>query len=200
MSDHICPWWLAYTFDNPLRRLVHRPERVLAPYVRQGMNVMDVGCGMGHFSIGMAHMVGPEGSVWCVDMQERMHTTLMNRAQKAGVAEHIHTHLCDADSLGVEERVDFALAFWMVHETPDQAKFFSELGNLLKPEGRLFIAEPRFHVSRRSFEASVKTAESQGLILVERPQVAFSRAAVFRPAYRHPDLSAGAGYGAIPRG
>ncbi|MCK4911633.1 MAG: class I SAM-dependent methyltransferase [Thermodesulfovibrionales bacterium] len=183
MSDHVCPWWLAYTFDNPLRRLVHRPERVLAPYVRQGMSVMDVGCGMGHFSIGMARMVGPKGSVRSVDVQQKMLDTLMQRAQKAGVAERIHTLLCDADSLGMEEQVDFILAFWMVHESPDQARMLAEFKGLLNaPEGRLLVAEPRMHVSKQSFEAFVKNAESQGLILMERPRVAFSRAAVFSPA------------------
>lgn len=183
MSEHICPWWLAYTFDNPLRRLMHRPERVLGPYVRQGMSVMDVGCGMGHFSIGMARMVGPEGSVLSVDMQGRMLATLMRRARKAGVAERIRTHQCDANSLGVEEQVDFILAFWMVHESPDQQSMLARFKGLLNaPEGRLLVAEPRMHVSKRSFEASVKNAESQGLILMERPRVAFSHSAVFSPS------------------
>ena len=35
-EHHICPWWLAYTFDNALRRLIHPPQKVLAPYVRLG--------------------------------------------------------------------------------------------------------------------------------------------------------------------
>ena len=183
MQEHICPWWLAYTFDNPLRRLVHRPERVLAPYVRQGMSVMDVGCGMGHFSIGMARMVGPEGSVWSVDVQERMLATLMRRARKAGVAERIHTLQCDADSLGMEEQVDFILAFWMVHESPDQASMLAELKGLLKaPEGRLLVAEPRMHVRASAFEHTVELAETQGLKLVDRPDISFSLSAVFSPA------------------
>ena len=181
MSDHICPWWLAYTFDNPLRRLVHRPERVLAPYVRQGMSVMDVGCGMGHFSIGMARMVGPEGSVLSVDMQERMLATLMRRARKAGVAERIHTHLCKADSLGVDKRVDFILAFWMVHESPDQGRTLAEFKNLLNAGGRLLVAEPRIHVRASAFERTCELAQEAGLRLVERPDISFSRSAVFSP-------------------
>ena len=51
MGDHICPWWLAYTFDNPFRHFFHNPEKMLGSYVAKGMTVLDVGCGMGFFSI-----------------------------------------------------------------------------------------------------------------------------------------------------
>jgi len=53
MGDHICPWWFAYTFDNPFRRFFHNPEKMLGSYVSRGMTVLDVGCGMGFFSIGL---------------------------------------------------------------------------------------------------------------------------------------------------
>ena len=45
----VCTWWIAYTFDNPLRRLIHKPQKVLGNFVKEGMTVMDLGCGMGHF-------------------------------------------------------------------------------------------------------------------------------------------------------
>ena len=70
-NGHVCPWWLAYTFDNPLRKLFHKPQIILAPYVKAGMRVMDVGCGMGFFSIGMAKLVGDNGKVFCVGMNQR---------------------------------------------------------------------------------------------------------------------------------
>ena len=49
MGDHICPWWFAYTFDNPFRRFFHNPEKMLDSYVSKGMTVLDVGGGMGFF-------------------------------------------------------------------------------------------------------------------------------------------------------
>jgi len=50
---HVCPWWGGFFIDNPLRRLLHSPEEIVGPYVRPEMTVMDVGCGMGLFSIAM---------------------------------------------------------------------------------------------------------------------------------------------------
>jgi cyclopropane fatty-acyl-phospholipid synthase-like methyltransferase len=53
---------MPFTLDeNPIRRLLHNPEKILGPYVKPGMTVMDVGCGMGFCSIAMAKMVGEDG-------------------------------------------------------------------------------------------------------------------------------------------
>ena len=84
MLFHVCPWWLGYFIDNPLRRLIHNPEKIVGPYVKPGMTVMDVGCGMGLFSIGMARMVGDGGLVIAVDLQQKMLDGLQKRAKRAG--------------------------------------------------------------------------------------------------------------------
>jgi predicted methyltransferase len=62
-SSHVCPWWLCRTFDNPLRQLIHNPERILAGLAQPGETVLDLGCGMGYFSISLAKLVGPQGKV-----------------------------------------------------------------------------------------------------------------------------------------
>ena len=72
MSPHVCPWWGGYFIDNWFRRWLHSPERILAPYVKPGMSVLDFGCGMGIFSVAMARMVGDEGQVIAVDVQQQM--------------------------------------------------------------------------------------------------------------------------------
>jgi ubiquinone/menaquinone biosynthesis C-methylase UbiE len=178
MSAHVCPWWLAYTFDNPLRRLFHKPERMLGPYVREGMTVLDVGCGMGYFSIAMAKMVGPGGRVIAVDLQQKMLDILRRRAQRAGVSERIEARLSRPESIGVDEEVDFVLAFWVVHELPDAGKFFREARAVLKPGARLLMAEPKIHVTSGEFEKSISTAGAGGLAVVESPRILFSRAAL----------------------
>ena len=86
MVDHICPWWIAYTFDNPFRRIFHNPEKMLGSYVSKGMTVLDVGCGMGFFSIGLARLVGDTGCVIAADVQSKMLGVMQRRSEKAGVA------------------------------------------------------------------------------------------------------------------
>lgn len=178
MSNHICPWWLAYAFDNPLRRLFHKPERIFGSYVAQGMTVLDVGCGMGFFSIGLAQLVGSKGWVMAADVQQRMLDTLNKRAEKAGVSDRIHIHRCEPNNLGIETPVDFILAFWMVHEVPDAGMFFLQACSCLKPKGRMLIAEPRFHVSSKRFQELLLLAQKYGLTHSGSPGIRFSWSAI----------------------
>lgn len=125
-KKHVCPWWLCFTFDNPLRRIFHDPVTILGSYVRRGDTAVDIGPGMGFFTIPLAKLVGPAGKVIAVDIQPRMLSALAARAQKHGVAAIIRTHLAEPDSLALREKADFILAFWMAHEVPDLKKFFQK--------------------------------------------------------------------------
>jgi len=180
MGDSICPWWLAYAFDNPFRRFLHSPEKILGPYVGEGMTVLDVGCGMGFFSIGLAKLVGSGGSVIAADVQQKMLDTLRGRAEKARVSDRIRLHRCEPDNLGFETPVDFILAFWMVHEVPDTDKFFRQIRLCLKAKGKILIAEPKFHVSSKRFQEILYSAQESGLNCSGTPFIRFSRSAVLQ--------------------
>ena len=180
MGDHICPWWLAFEFDNRLRHFFHNPEKMLGSYVSKGMTVLDVGCGMGFFSIGLAKLVGDKGCVIAVDVQPEMLNILEKRAEKAGCSDRIRIHKSELNKLGVETTVDFILAFWMVHEVPDTNIFFRQIRSCLKPNGRILIAEPKFHVSLKRFQEILVSAQESGLILCETPYLRFSRSAVLK--------------------
>jgi ubiquinone/menaquinone biosynthesis C-methylase UbiE len=172
----VCPWWLCYSFDNPLRRLFHDPERLLVPYVKPGMVAVDIGCGMGYFTISLAKLTGPGGKVIAVDLQQRMLDVLVRRAVKAGVADRIIPHRCEKESLGVEGPADFALAFWMAHEVPDKFRFFREIFDLLRQEGRLLLVEPKYHVMLGGFNRTLAVCREAGFRLLSEPAVALSRA------------------------
>jgi ubiquinone/menaquinone biosynthesis C-methylase UbiE len=181
-GTHVCPWWFAYTFDNFLRRLVHDPGTIFASLVTEGMTVLDLGCGMGYFSIGLAGMVGESGRVIAGDLQEKMLSILRRRAEKAGVGGRIVTHRCRADNLELHDPVDFALGFWMVHETPDAEMFFRQVASVMKRDARLLIAEPAFHVTAGDFRNIVERAVTAGLRRQKAPRVRLSRTALFERA------------------
>jgi ubiquinone/menaquinone biosynthesis C-methylase UbiE len=181
MANHICPWWLAYTFDNPLRRLLHNPRRILAKYVHPGMTVLDAGCGMGHFSLGLARLVGPKGKVISVDLQRQMLARVDKRAARAGLDGIIQTRQCAPDRIDVGDPLDLALAFWMVHETPEPKYFLQQIRSPLKSDGLLLMTEPRFHVGLDEFEQELTMAEDVGFRIAERPSIAMSHAALLSP-------------------
>lgn len=178
MRPHVCPWWFAYTFDNPLRTLFHKPDQIFAPYVSPGMTAADIGCGLGYFAIGLAHLVRG-GKVIALDIQQNMLQRAEKRARKSGVADMIEFRLCTATDINIPEPLDFALAFWMVHESPDIPLLFKQIHKALKPAGLLFVAEPRFHVSLSHFQEEIDAAQSSGLQKIAEPDVRFSFTAVF---------------------
>jgi len=179
MDDHVCPWWLAYTFDNPIRRILHPPEKVLGGLVHQGFTALDIGCGMGHFTMGMARMVGDQGRVIAVDIQEEMLERVKRRAAHQGLTERILLHKGYVECLEMKGQVDFALAFWMVHEVPDQLAFFKAVKDLLKPDGRFLVAEPKIHTSEADIKRSLKIASQAGLAVCDIPGIFMSRTALF---------------------
>ncbi len=178
MSPHVCPWWGGYFIDNRFRRWLHNPKKILEPHVRPGCTAMDFGCGMGLFAIAMARLIGDQGQVIAVDLQQRMLDVLRQRATKAGLADRIRTHSCQANSIGLEEPIDFALAFYSAHEVPDLPHWLGEVQRLLRPQGRLMIVEPIGHVTAKSFSTMLSLAEQVGLHEQQRPRVRLSRAVI----------------------
>ena len=180
-EKHVCPWWLCFTFDNPLRRLIHDPESILGSYVRSGDTVLDVGPGMGYFTIPLAGLVGPSGLVIAADVQQRMLDALLRRARRRGIADRIQTHLTSPESIEIHQKVDFILAFWIVHEVSDQDRFFKQVKDILKPSRCLLLAEPVIHVTRRMFSRTLDAAKEMGLTVIENPRIAFSHSALLEP-------------------
>ena len=174
----VCPWWLCFTFDNPLRRLLHNPEIVLSPYVQPGNNVIDVGAGMGYFSIPLAKLVGLSGHVTAVDVQTQMLSVLAKRAKRSGVAARISTYLATPEYLGNHAAADFILAFWMVHEVPDQEQLLRQIHALLKPNGLFLFVEPIVHVPGHHFLHTLQTAKSVGFAITEYPHIRISHSAL----------------------
>ncbi len=177
-EEHVCPWWLAYSFDNPLRRFLHDPADLLSPYVKKGMTVADIGCGMGYFSLAMATLAGEKGKVIAVDIQQEMLDKMQKRARKRGVVNRIRPVLARKNDIGIKEPVDFALAFWMVHETGDILRFLQQVSAVLKKQASALIVEPRMHVSGRKFQETLDLARIAGFEVKEGPKVAISRSAV----------------------
>jgi ubiquinone/menaquinone biosynthesis C-methylase UbiE len=181
MAHCVCPWWLGYFLVSPVRRLWQDPRTILAPYVAEGMTVLEPGSGMGFFTLELARLVGPSGRVVAVDLQPRMLAALRRRAERAGLAGRIETRQATGASLGVEDlagRVGFVLAFAVVHELPDVSAFFGQTARTLAPGGRLLVAEPSGHVSEDELKKTLRAAQAAGLGVLERPAIRSSRTAL----------------------
>jgi len=181
--NRVCPVGLANALDSKLRRWLHDPQKILSPFVREGMTVLDLGCGPGFFSIELARMVGRTGTVVSADVQDAMLQKLRTKIRGTELEERIHLVKCDTDTINVSERIDFGLAFWMVHEVPNQASLFRELKAILNEKAQILMVEPKlFHVSRKEFEATTTLAERAGLVVSRGPRLLLCWSAVLRNA------------------
>ena len=123
-SGHVCPHQAGFILDNWFRRIIQSPKKIVGDYIKPGDRVIDMGCGPGFFTIDMAGMVGKEGKVIAVDLQEHMLQKVRKKAMRHGVMDRMEFHLCGSDSIGLNRRVDFILCYYMIHETPDPKSFF----------------------------------------------------------------------------
>ena len=175
----VCPVWFAWVINNPLRRWLHNPEEILGRLIAPGFTVVELGCGSGPFTIDLAQMVGSSGRVIAADVQPAMLSKVQRRVAQAGLQDRVELHQGGRERIGLSARVDFVLAFWMVHEVPNAVALFAEMREALNPDGKLLLVEPRLHVGRRDFEQEVDAALEAKLRLLARPPVRLSRAALF---------------------
>jgi ubiquinone/menaquinone biosynthesis C-methylase UbiE len=183
MSGRASSSWMGSWLLNPLRRWTVEPDKLLDPYVQEGMTVLEPGPGMGFFTLPLAKLVGPNGRVIAVDIQVKMIDKLRKRAQRAGLVDRIDLRLAGRDLLGIVDlhnRVDFVLAFAVVHEVASAQRFFREIAGVLRPRGSMLLVEPSVHVPRNKFAIELEAARSAGLEVAGSPVIAASHAALLR--------------------
>ena len=179
-DKRICPVERAGGLDNSVRKLLQNPRKILNPYIHEGMIVLDLGCGPGVFSIEIAKLIGDSGKVIAADLQEGMLDKVRQKIKGIKLEQRITLHKCKEDSIDLTEKVDFVLAFYVVHEVPDHDNLFKELKSVLKPNGQLLIVEPKVHVSKKTFVLMIDKIKSIGFEIEDRPNVFFSRTVVLK--------------------
>jgi ubiquinone/menaquinone biosynthesis C-methylase UbiE len=176
----VCPWWLMRFVDHRVRSLIQPTGPVLGSLVAPGNLCLDMGCGMGYFSVPLARQVGPSGHVTGVDIQSQMLEGAARRLTREGFADRISLLLTTDSAWVVPQHYDFILAFWMLHEVPDRRSLLETLKQVLKPSGVFLLVEPKVHVSADSWMESLALAEQVGFRRRETQAVRFSRAALMQ--------------------
>ena len=179
--NRVCPVELANSLDNKIRKWIQNPQKILAPYIKEGMTALDIGCGPGFFSIELAKLVGEDGKVIAADLQQGMLQILRDKIKGTVPEGRIKLEKCEKDNIHVSESVDFILTFYMVHEVPDKNTFFKQLHRILKDQGQYLLVEPKlFHVSYKEFQSTITLAQDNGFESFPGPKLFASWSAILR--------------------
>lgn len=137
------PHQFASVLDHPLRMKYRNPVETLGIFgFTPGMTVLDLGCGTGTFTVEMARLVGEQGIVHAVDLQQPLVEQTRRRVTEAGLADRVQLHCAGAYQLPLaDDSVDLAVLIAALPQIPNKLLALAELNRVLKPDARLAISE-----------------------------------------------------------
>jgi len=163
------------TLAYKLRDLFQNPRRSLEKArLREGMSMVDYGCGPGSFTIPAAELVGGKGKVFAVDIHPLAIRAVKQKASRKGL-ENVETVLVRGYDTGIEESsIDRVLLIDTIHLIEDPDALFREVHRMLKPNGLLFMEKGHMAMSEQKKTVEgiglFKIVESQRLMILAAPQ------------------------------
>jgi SAM-dependent methyltransferase len=110
-----------------------------------GQVVLDLGCGAGTDLLIAAEMVGPAGRAIGVDMTPTMLELARASAKEMGL-DNVEVHQSLIESLPLpDESVDVVISNGVIDLVPDKDAVFAEIDRVLRPGGRLQVADVIIH-------------------------------------------------------
>jgi len=107
--------------------------------------VLDLGCGAGTDLLIAAQMTGPSGRVIGVDMTPSMLERAHASAREMGI-ESVELHESMIEALPLDDAsVDVVISNGVIDLVPDKDAVFDEIDRVLRPGGRLQMADVVIH-------------------------------------------------------
>jgi ubiquinone/menaquinone biosynthesis C-methylase UbiE len=119
-------------FFRPKRRLKKIP-------LKEGIVVVDYGCGPGRYTLPVSRSIGPKGKVIAVDIQPLAIKMIKEKASRESL-NNIEAILVDSYNTGIQESsADLVLLLDTFHQIRDHQLLLKELHRILRNDGTLFI-------------------------------------------------------------
>jgi ubiquinone/menaquinone biosynthesis C-methylase UbiE len=177
MSHKFDPTHMA-RLESPERRRFLDPDRILeAIGVRPGAIIADISCGPGFFSMPAARAVGPEGTIYAIDLAPEMLQRVEERAREEGFGNVVPVQASESGSPVKDGSCDLALAVNVLHETEDRVAFLVEARRILRDGGALAVVEWKKEPTEKG--PPVDERVSSGEIAAWAKAAGFDRFSVF---------------------
>ena len=139
-----CMMWFFKFIDifwNPRRRLEKVP-------LKEGMVVVDYGCGPGRYTLPLAELVGPKGKVFAVDVQPLAISTVRKKVVSEALT-NVEAILVDSYNTGIQgSSIDLVLLIDTFHMIKDRDALLQEIHRILKQDGLIFMDPGHMKISR----------------------------------------------------
>ena len=121
------------------RKIWQNPEEILkAAEIRPMWTAADLGCGSGYFTVILARQVK---KVYAIDVQKEMLDFLEDKIRRLEISNVELLHSKASEIPLKNESVDFLISVNTLHEFDDRDKMIREMKRVIKPHGRLLIAD-----------------------------------------------------------
>jgi ubiquinone/menaquinone biosynthesis C-methylase UbiE len=140
-ASHVLYKLIALAMESPLRRTINDPlEALTGAGLRPGMEVLEVGCGTGFFTIPAAHLVGREGSIHAIDLHPLALEEVSRKVKEAHV-DNVTIRKADAVETGLpDSRFDVILLFGVIPSpTLPYRHLLPEMNRMLNKNGTLAV-------------------------------------------------------------
>ena len=162
-----CPSWLGWMVerDNPFTKTNRAKEIIKHLELKQGMIVLDAGCGPGRLTIPVSKEIGPNGTVVALDIQSGMLDRVKEKALKANLNNIQLLQEKIEDGKLDQDKYDRALLVTVLGEIPNREIAMKEIFRVIKPGGILVVTEVIFDPHFQSKKTVLQLAKAAGFVL-----------------------------------
>jgi ubiquinone/menaquinone biosynthesis C-methylase UbiE len=141
---HVMGHQAADWLERPERQQEERPDLLLATlHLKPGDAVADIGAGTGFYTRRMAKLVGDQGLIYAVEIQQEMLDLLTNKMAELNIRNVKPVLGTITDPRLPPESIDLVLMVDVYHEFDYPREMIEAICRALKPAGRIVFVEFR---------------------------------------------------------
>lgn len=163
------PASMGFLLDSDFRKKLQPPDKLIKRSgIKEGMHILEVGCGSGAFTVFAARASGIKGEVYALDIQPRMLMQLKKKLSRPENRDIKNIKLVEGDAHKLpfnDNSFDVVYTVTFLQELPDQNRALKEMKRVLKPGGILavseFLPDPDYPLK----STTIRLGEEAGFIL-----------------------------------